>query len=101
MLKFAYYFSLFISIAASVISAYYWYMASKVEVDLRYLGMPGQLQPPVVDPGQLTLQANVAAGAATKAFIESSYWNKKAAVFAAVASIAIAGYSLLGFVVGH
>jgi hypothetical protein len=97
MLKFAYHAFLIISIVASVMSAYYWYRASKVEVDLSYLGTPDQLQP--VDQGHLTLQASVAAGAATMAFIEFSYLNKKAAGFAVVAAIAIAGNSLLGFVI--
>lgn len=101
MLKIVYYSFLAISVVASLMSAYYWYRASAVEVDLRYLGTPGQPQAPVVDPELLTLQANVAAGAATTAYIQSSYWNKRAALYAAIAAIGVAGFSLCGFVIGH
>lgn len=100
MLKFVYFAFLIISIAASLVSAYYWHEASKVEVDLGYMGTPEQPMGPVVDPGLLTLRANVAAGAATMAYIQSSDLNKKAARYAAIAAIGVAGYSICSYFIG-
>jgi hypothetical protein len=101
MLKFVYYSFLAVSIIASLMSAYYWYRAIAVEVDLRYVGARRKPHAPMVDPGLLTLTAYVAAGAATTVYIQSSYWNRKAALYAAIVAIGVAGFSLFGFIVGQ